>query len=220
MKSLSDQASLELIPLYCTRRVLIKKCVFHSCVLCFVHPFYSYLKLYRIYEVIKEMIIWGRGGDLSYSTAGGSSFPVSSNAGSDASIAKYDLKNSIIELWWVRTLLRLQNLLTASQHPHNFLSIWCCSLVVPFIFLEHSDAIFSHSKPLSQLPNRRGPLFRLRLRFLNFFKGAVPPNFHSVVERQLLVVGVQRLEDIFSIVSINLRTLHGSENRWRKCGTT
>ena len=35
-----------------------------------------------------------------------------------------------------------------------------------------------------------------------------------------LVIGVQRLEDIFSIMSTDLRAWRGSEGRWRKCGTT
>jgi hypothetical protein len=99
------------------------------------------------------------------------------------------------------------NLLTTSQHPHNSLSRCRCSLLVPFIFLKHPDASFSQSKPLSQLPNRHGPLLRLRprLRFrsLSFFKDTLLLNSNSVVKKVVFVVGFQRLEVIFSILSTN-----------------
>jgi hypothetical protein len=35
---------------------------------------------------------------------------------------------------------------------------------------------------------------------ISFIKGALFPNFKNIVERELLTVGVQQLEDIFSIV--------------------
>lgn len=55
---------------------------------------------------------------------------------------------------------------------------------------------------------RHGPLlrFRLRLRLLSFFKAASLLNFNRVVERALLIIGVQRFEDIFSTAGTNLRS--------------
>ena len=102
-------------------------------------------------------------------------------------------------------VLSLQNLLISSNHPHNSLSSCCYSLLFPIIVLEHPDTTFSQPKPLNLLPNRHGPFVRLRLKFLSFFKGVLFQNFNRVVELELLVMGVQRLEDIFSIVSTDLR---------------
>ena len=55
---------------------------------------------------------------------------------------------------------------------------------------------------------RHSPLLslRLRLRLLSFFKAASLLNFNRVVERVLLIIGVQRFEDIFSIAGTNLRS--------------
>jgi len=96
-------------------------------------------------------------------------------------------------------LLHLQKLLTASKHLHSSLSSCCCLLLAPVIFLRHPDASFSQSKPLSQLPNRHGPLLRLRLRFrlrlsfrfLSFLKDALLLNSNSVIKSEVLVMGVQ-----------------------------
>ena len=96
-------------------------------------------------------------------------------------------------------VLSLQDLLISSTHPHNFLSSCCCSILIPLIVYKHLDASFSQSKPLSQLQNRHGPLLRPRLGLLSFFKGAVLLNFDQIVERGLLFVEFQQLEDVFSI---------------------
>jgi hypothetical protein len=127
---------------------------------------------------------------------------VSGKTGGDARVHEDDLKKLNTEVWRDRPLLRLSeyphNKPASSQFPLQLL------LLFPVIFLRHPDASFSQSKPLSQLPNRHGPFLRLNLRLLSFFKGVLFQNFNSVVERELLVMGVQRLEDIFSIVSTNL----------------
>ena len=104
--------------------------------------------------------------------------------------------------------LHLQYLLTASKHPHSTVSRCCCSPLVPINVLEHPDATFSQSERLNQLPNRHGPLLRL-----SFLQGALLLNSNSVVERELLVMGVQRLEHIISIDSTNLRTWRRTEGR-------
>ena len=43
------------------------------------------------------------------------------------------------------------------------------------------------------------------LSFLSFFKSPLLPNFNKMAERELLTMGVQQLEDIFSIAHSNLR---------------
>jgi hypothetical protein len=70
--------------------------------------------------------------------------------------------------------------------------------------LKQLGASFSASKPLSQLRNLHGPLLRLRLRFLSLFKGTLLRNFNKIVERELLIVVAQELEDTFSIAGMNL----------------
>jgi hypothetical protein len=57
--------------------------------------------------------------------------------------------------------------------------------------------------PSSELLN--GPLLKLRFRFLGFYNGSLLPNFNKIVECELLMMGVQQLEDVFSIVRTNLR---------------
>ena len=95
-------------------------------------------------------------------------------------------------------VLSLQNLFISSNHPHIPLSSCCRSLLIPLIVYKHLDASFSQSKTLSQLQNRHGPLLRPRLRLLSSFKGAVLMNFDQIVERGLLFMEFQHLEDIFS----------------------
>ena len=68
------------------------------------------------------------------------------------------------------------------------------------------EASFSDSNPISEPRNGNGPIRRLRLRFLNFFKCALLPNINHVVERDFLFMGAEQLEDIFSILRTNLRT--------------
>jgi len=45
-------------------------------------------------------------------------------------------------------------------------------------------------QPLSQLCHRHGPLLRLKLKILNFFKGTLLPNFKTFAERQFLTVKI------------------------------
>jgi hypothetical protein len=100
-----------------------------------------------------------------------------------------------------RTILPLQNLLK------NFLSSCCYSLLVPVSVLKHFDASSNESKPLSQLRNSHGPPTALRLRIISFFNGALLPNFKKFFECELLASLVQQLEDNFSAIGTNLRTL-------------
>jgi hypothetical protein len=64
--------------------------------------------------------------------------------------------------------------------------------------LRHPDVSFNESKPLSQLRNRHVPLLRLSLWFLYLLS-----NFNSMIEREILVKGIQQPEDIFSIAHRN-----------------
>jgi hypothetical protein len=120
-------------------------------------------------------------------------------------VPKDDLKKSSTEFSWDKDLL-LQNLLVANKYHHNSLRSCCCSLLVSINVLKRLYASFSKSRPLSQLQNRDSPLLRLRLMFPSFFRCALLPYFNKIVERELLVLGVQQIEDIFSIVFTNLRT--------------
>ena len=110
-----------------------------------------------------------------------------------------------------RPLLLLQNLPTASKDPHNSVSSFCFSLLVPVNILKRPDATFYQSYPHSQLQNRHVPLlglwfrFRFRFRFLSAFTGALLPTFNKMVESELLMMGVQQLQDIFSILRTNWR---------------
>jgi hypothetical protein len=61
------------------------------------------------------------------------------------------------------------------------------------------------STPLSQLQSRHGLLLRLRLRLLSYFKGALLLNSNKIVKGEFLNMGVQKLEDVFSIVITDLR---------------
>jgi hypothetical protein len=105
-----------------------------------------------------------------------------------------------------RSLL-LQNLLTASKDPHNSLSGCCCSLLCPINVLKGPDATFYQSHPHSQLQNRHGPplTLKFRSRFLSFLTGALLPTFNKMFDSELLIMGVQQLQDIFSIVRTNLQ---------------
>ena len=60
-----------------------------------------------------------------------------------------------------RQLLLFQNVLTASNHPHNFLSS-CCSLLVRIF--KHLDNGFGKFKPISSLQIRHVSFIRLKLR--------------------------------------------------------
>lgn len=87
--------------------------------------------------------------------------------------------------------IHLQDLFIANTHHHHHhhhpLSS-CCSLLVRLSVLTHVDASFSKPEPNSHL-KLPCPIFRLRLRFLSFFNGAL-----------LLITGGQELKDTFSIV--------------------
>ena len=97
----------------------------------------------------------------------------------------------------------LQNLLTASKRPH--ISLCSCRCSLPFPVSPQTPWCQLHQpKTLSQLEHHHGPLLRLRLSFLSFFKGALLPNFNKMVERDLSIMWVQQLKDIFSIVLKNL----------------
>jgi len=77
--------------------------------------------------------------------------------------------------------------------------------------VKHVDDSFSQSKPLNQLSDHRGPILRLRLRFLSFqsvfrfFTGVLIQNFNKMVDRERLIGGLKRLDDILSTVRVTLR---------------
>jgi hypothetical protein len=77
-------------------------------------------------------------------------------------------------------------------------------MLVPVDALKQRGASFNEPISLSQPQNHHVPLLRLRLRLHRFFTGVLFPKFKRIVERELLITGVQQLEDICSIVSTNL----------------
>jgi len=90
------------------------------------------------------------------------------STGGKARVPEEDLKKITLISGEIRLLL--QNILTASKHPHNSLPSCCSMLLVQINVLKHPNEDCNESKPLSQLHNCPGPL--LRLRFLSF-KGAL-----------------------------------------------
>jgi hypothetical protein len=94
-------------------------------------------------------------------------------------------------------------LLHCSKHPFNSLSSFCRSLLVQNFVLQHPDASFAVSKPLSSFRNQCDPLLRARLRFLCFLKGGWHTNIKKAVEREILIVRVYKLEEIIGIAYMN-----------------
>jgi len=84
-------------------------------------------------------------------------------------------------------------------------------MLVPIDALKLLDASFKEHTPLSQLQNQHVTLLRLRLRLHRFFMGALFTKFNRIVERELLITGVQQLEDIFSIVWLSIVGLGATE---------
>ena len=81
--------------------------------------------------------------------------------------------------------------------------------------------------PSVNFKRRHIPLLKLRLRFLVFFKVALFANINNMAYREILIKGVQQLEDIFSIgrtnLCVSLDTLglgangvSGERRNWRK----
>lgn len=91
-------------------------------------------------------------------------------------------------------------------HSHSLLPSCCSSLLVRIDVFNLLDDIFNSSKPLSQLQNRHDPLRMSRLRFLSF-KSALLVNSKTMVQCGILIMVVQRPEDVFSIASKDLRVL-------------
>jgi hypothetical protein len=141
---------------------------------------------------------WPEGG------SSGSSPPKSNSKNGDARVPEYELMKSGTKSGRQRPFLLLEHL-TSSNHAHSSLSICCRSLPVPINVFKHLDASFSHSKYLSQLQHRYGPLLRLRLRSLCSFKAALIPNFNKTIRHEFLIMRVQQTEDVFSILCKNFR---------------
>jgi len=142
------------------------------------------------------MTIWG-GGTFTCT--------VDRSSGSSAArVPNHDLKKSSTKSGRQRSFLLLE-LPTSSNHSRSSLSSCCCSLPVPSNVFKHLYANISHSKPLSQLQHRCVPVLRLRIRSLCSFKAASLPNFNKMVRCELLIMGVQQLEDVFSILRTNFR---------------
>ena len=54
--------------------------------------------------------------------------------------------------------------------------------------------------------NRYCPVLRFRLRFLRFlgfFKGALFKTFNKMIEYEILIMAVQKLENILSVLLVN-----------------
>ena len=157
------------------------------------------LQKYEIWEIM----IWGRG---TSETLGGSLVHLFHCPKLQVVITSRwrwleEIKHRNLERQ--RQLLPFKNVLIASNHPHNFLSSCCCSLLVRIF--KHLDTGFGKFKPITALQIRHVPLLRLklRLRFLNcYFGSLLLPNF-NIMERELYIMGVLQSEYIFIVVCTN-----------------
>jgi hypothetical protein len=121
---------------------------------------------------------------------------VSNRTGGDARVPEYDLKKSNTEVWRDTDFL----------FSFRISSLQATSLTIPFQLLllavpsnqcpQHLNSSASETKQLSQLQNRHGLLLKLRLGFLSFLRRTSLLNLDKMVERQLLILRVQQLEEI------------------------
>jgi hypothetical protein len=75
----------------------------------------------------------------------------------------------------------------------------------------------NETTPLSQLLNRYCPVLRFRLKFLRFlglFKGSLFKNFNEMIEYEILIMPVQKLENNLSIVFVNLKSCSYMLDSW------
>jgi hypothetical protein len=130
------------------------------------------------------------------------------NTSGDVQTAEDGLKNQALKLGKTKISSPSESphRKQASKQPRNPSSSCCCSLLFRIDDLKHFDARCSASKPFGQLQNRRSDLLRLRITFLILFTAALLRNFNKMVERELLIVVLQELEDMFSITPMNLRS--------------
>ena len=91
----------------------------------------------------------------------------------------------------------------SKMHPQNSLRSYC-SLLIQINVLIHLAGSFNASKPLSQLQNHHGSLLGLTRRFLAFF--TMISNFNKMVNCELLIIGFQQLDSIYSIITSYLST--------------
>jgi hypothetical protein len=109
------------------------------------------------------------------------------------------------KIWNLKNKLQFKHwsILTASKHPHKSFSRCCCSLLIQVDVLKHLDDSFKESNTLrtSQL------VMILSLcsgsGFLASARGSAS-EFWETVEHELLTMGIQKLEGIFSIIHTNL----------------
>jgi hypothetical protein len=73
-------------------------------------------------------------------------------------------------------LLLLQNLLIASEQPHNSFPISSSNIFMPASVIQAPQSLSS---------------LRLRFRLLEFFNGHLLVNFNKMAEREVLIMGVQ-----------------------------
>lgn len=148
----------------------------------------------------RAMTVQGRG---TFSWTGGESFrfssPLSNCTVGDARVSKKDVQK------WTTEVRRDKDLSCSFRISALRTSIRIIPYLVPavcFSILYRQTPFWSFvdSKPLSQLRKCSG----LPLKFLNFFKGPLLPYFFNLVLRQLLIVRIPQLEDIFSILPQNL----------------
>jgi hypothetical protein len=148
---------------------------------------------------------WRRASPWPEGGSSGSSHPTPNSSSGDARVPEDELKKSGTEIWRYKDL----SFSLSSPHQTTILTVpchsCCCSLPVPVNVFKHLDASFSQSKPLSQLQHRYGPLLRLRLRSLCSFMAALLPNFNKTVRRELLIMEVQQIDDVFNILCTNIR---------------
>ena len=111
---------------------------------------------------------------------------------------KSDLRKwNIVNLARQRPVLFLQNQLIPNKHPYNSLlgDADRCS------FESSSDTLTpAHSTSKPSKPSSYG-----HAEVPELLRGALLPNFSKMVERGILIMGIQQLEHTFSMVRMNLR---------------
>jgi hypothetical protein len=123
------------------------------------------------------------------------------------SLSRNKYRQQCTSPWRQTAEIKHWSILTASKHPHKSFSRCCCSLLIQINVLKHLDASFRESNTLrtSQvvmiLSLCSGSGFSASAR------GSASEFWKTVVKNELMTMGIQKLESIFSIIHTNLCAL-------------
>ena len=143
---------------------------------------------------------WRKGGSSR------SSPPTPDSRSGDARVPEDELRKPSSEIWRYKEL----SFSFSSPHQATILAVPCpvAAARCPFQVTSSNTV-----KPTSVTPSPSVNFnivtvvlrLRLRLRLFCSFNAASLPNFNKMVRRELLITGVQQLEDVFSILRTNFR---------------